>query len=511
MYAVTAKDRFTKLDANRTNFIDRCESYAKVTIPRICTEDEYDQNMDELTYDYQSTGAIAVNHLANKMILSLFAPSRPFFRIEVEEKVKNELLGQTGLSEQQLGEELAKSERKAIRVLEKRSIRPKLLEGVLHLIITGNVLLVLEKEMVRIMPIKSYVVKRDSAGNILEIITREKLEFSQLEEEVQKELEENSSTHKGLYKEDSYCEREVCLYKWIKFRGKQSTLTQWVDDFKLPEAYSGKWPSEECPYRAITWSLSDGADYGTGHVENFANDLHQLSILSQAQSEAAIQASQFRWLCDPEGMTSVQDLQNTRNGDAIAGKQGDISIVVPETAISLQYLPPMIQQLMRNIGTGFLMNTAVTRDAERVTAEEIRAQINELETGLGGAYTRIAQDLQLPLSRWLLKEIGVKIGNNTIQPVIVTGLDALSRNGDLENFAMWIRDMGQIETLPPELLGRLKLDNIASHLASARGIKSSDFVMSQAEYQQRKEEAMATQQQQAQMGVPAGAMAQPPM
>ena len=59
----------------------------------------------------------------------------------------------------------------------------------------------------------------------------------------------------------------------------------------------------------------------------------------------------------------------------------------------------------RRLGAAFLLNTAVTRDAERVTAQEIRMQAQELESSLGGVYSRLANELQLPLAKRLLQEI----------------------------------------------------------------------------------------------------------
>ncbi|WP_416142518.1 portal protein [Escherichia coli] len=47
-------------------------------------------------------------------------------------------------------------------------------------------------------------------------------------------------------------------------------------------------------------------------------------------------------------------------------------------------------------------NSAVQRTGERVTAEEIRYVASELEDTLGGVYSILSQELQLPLVRVLL-------------------------------------------------------------------------------------------------------------
>ena len=45
----------------------------------------------------------------------------------------------------------------------------------------------------------------------------------------------------------------------------------------------------------------------------------------------------------------------------------------------------------------FLLNTAIQRDAERVTAQEIRYMAQQLETAMGGIYSLLSQEFQLPL------------------------------------------------------------------------------------------------------------------
>lgn len=46
-----------------------------------------------------------------------------------------------------------------------------------------------------------------------------------------------------------------------------------------------------------------------------------------------------------------------------------------------------------------LLNSAVQRNGERVTAEEIRYVAGELEDTLGGVYSLLSQELQLSLIR----------------------------------------------------------------------------------------------------------------
>ena len=64
------------------------------------------------------------------------------------------------------------------------------------------------------------------------------------------------------------------------------------------------------------------------------------------------------------------------------------------------------------------MNESVQRDAERVTAEEIRLMAEQLESGLAGVYSMLSQELQLPLIKrvlFLMEQAG------EIPPILLTG------------------------------------------------------------------------------------------
>jgi hypothetical protein len=154
------------------------------------------------------------------------------------------------------------------------------------------------------------------------------------------------------------------------------------------------------------------------------------------------------------------------------------------------------------------MGSAVTRDAERVTAEEIRMQASELETAYGGVYSRLAVDIQLPLAYWLMGRVGLGLkGSSGVSPTIVTGLEALSRQGDLEDLRLWIADLAAMANLPEGLSVRLKWDALASALAAPRRISVAQFLKSDDEVakEQQAARAQALQEQAAMTGVQSAA------
>jgi hypothetical protein len=138
------------------------------------------------------------------------------------------------------------------------------------------------------------------------------------------------------------------------------------------------------------------------------------------------------------------------------------------------------------------MGTGVVRDAERVTTEEIRLTANELETAFGGVYSSLAGSLQKPVAEWLFNAIDLKLSGTDLEVTIVTGLDALSRNGDLENFRLAMGDMAAVTSVPPALSARMKWSEIASFIGQGRGIDLARFLLNDEEFGQ----LQAAQQQQ---------------
>lgn len=484
----TALGRWQQLDAKRTGLITRCERFAALTLPSVFPEDSYDEGQDQLSQSLNSIGAQAVNNLVNKMVLAMFAPSRPFMRLDLPADQKEKILKALGMTEQQFKEELSVAEKEMVRFLDGTGSRPKLFDLFAHLIVTGNALRLTEGNSMRVISLRDYVVRRNIRGEVIEIILREEVCKDELPEDLQPFLNSKDS------------DENVSYFRWWKWDGKLFQETQWLDAVKVdvPGA-TGQYKRKDMPIQAHTWRLADKRHYGIGHVEDYIGDFEGLNDLTEAEVNGAILASEFRWLVNPGGLTRPEDFQRTGNGAALPGVKGDLELVnAAAVAGALQVVSASAEKYVRRIGIGFLLSGAVQRDAERVTAEEIRMLANELETGLGGIYSRLAVDLQLPLAYWLMAQVGGSVFKGSdFEPTIVTGLDALSRNGDLENMQLFLQDVVQITAMPPEVQQYLKLDNIFSALAAGRGLRASEYINNQGTVDGQNAQAVEQQRAQA--------------
>lgn len=478
---LTASQVWQRLYGIKQPMMTRIERYASLTIPKICLPLGFVAESTDQTHDYQSVGAQGTNHLTNKIMLALFAPSRPFFRVGVDKSMVDEL-ATGGITPEMVAPILAKMERDAVAELDTRGQRPKLYTLCRHLIVAGNVLLHLGKKELRVLGVRNWCVKRDNMGRVHTLIIKECLKYDELDPEVRAVLV-------GRYVDDTVVDH----YKLLRrLPSGDLGMSQWVNESRLPVKFDGKWSDENCPYRVLTWDLDDESDYATGLVEEYAGDLEALSILSESVVDGAVLGTEYRWLVNPTGQTSADDFNKSENGDALAGLPADIAPTQGGNPNAIKVADDVMQRYEKRIALGFLMQSAVTRNAERVTAEEIRQTAQELETSFGGVYSALAQIVQKPIALWLLKDIGgAQFKDTKFTVSVITGLDALSRNGDLENLRAALADLAGTIQLPPEVLGRIKFGPLLKFIGDGRGIDLAPYIMDDAEYSQ----SQATQQQ----------------
>lgn len=487
----TAKSEFDFYDGQRQTMLDRFERLAQLTIPSVFPDDDYDAQQDQLTNGSTSLGAQAVTHLTNKLMNAMFAPSRPFFRLSLDNALIQKYVQQLGVEESVITDSLAQGERDAMMELEREGCREALYEGVTHLVEIGNVLMDMSEDTLLFVSVRNYIVRRNAKGVPVLIIIRAKHRYEDLEPEAQKAYEDAGRT--------CQYDQEVCTYKMIKLVKGMYRESFWIEDINLGEKFAGKYKPENVPYRPLTWRLPLGQHYGVGRCEEYANDLGTNDLISEALSDGAVLASQFKWMVSPNGITRPEDLTQSTNGATLPGVEGDVALVFANIGQQLTSALGIGQEYQRRIGAGFLMNSAVTRDAERVTAEEIRLQAMELESSLGGVYSRLALSIQAPLALWLLRKAKVQIKGTMIKPVVITGLDAISRNGDLERMRAFLNDVALLDNIQPQTLATLNRTNIVSDMAAGNGVDKGRYVLPPSQQQQNLQDAnQAALEQQAQ-------------
>ena len=486
-----ARERYSQLESGRTQFLDVAVEASELTLPYLVTRDDNYKGKRTLLQPFQSVGAKAVVTLSAKLMLAMLPPQTAFFKLQIrDDKVGEEIDPQT---RSELDLSFAKIERNIMEYIAASSDRVVVHQALKHLIVSGNALIFMSKDGLKHYPLNRFVVNRDGNGNVLEIVTKEMIDRKVLGLERQVPSKEAN----GDYSSDED-DAEVYTYVRLDEGSGRWLWHQEVDGEVLPGSRSTA-PKNASPWLVLRFNTVDGEDYGRGRVEEFIGDLRSLNGLAQALVEGASVASKVIFLVSPSATTKPGTLAKAGNGAIIQGRPEDVGVVQVGKTADFATAANLSTQIEKRILEAFLVMNV--RQAERVTAEEVRLTQLELEQSLGGLFSLLTVEFLIPyLNRILLvMQRGNQIPRlpkDLVRPKIVAGVNALGRGQDQQALTQFIGTIAQ--TLGPDALQRfIDPTEAIKRLAAAQGIDVLNLVKSpetmEAEMQQQ--QAMATQQQ----------------
>jgi hypothetical protein len=435
---------------------------------------------------YQSMGSQGTNNLSAKLLMALFPPNQSFFRLLVPQSVIEEAGG--GALKANIEEGLAKIEREVNSEVETSTSRVTIAETLKHLIVTGNYLLqMLPSGAVKGHRLDRYVVKRDPAGNLIELLVREKVSPAVLPKEFLAAIKSRTDATQR----DSLTPLDI--HTWVRREDGKYHVHQEVVGETVPGT-SGTYPLEACPFIPLRWTKVDGEDYGRSHVDDCFGDLRSLEGLSGAIVEGAAAAAKVIALVDPTGITRKEDIANAPNLAVRAGRASDVTFLQLQKSADFGVAMQHSATIERRLSAAFLMTRSVQRNGERVTAEEIRLLASELEDALGGVYALLAQELQLPFVKVLMARLAkaqrIPELPPTVKPAVVTGLQALGRNHELNRLMTFASAATSL--LGEAAVREFDANKVMRKIATSTGIDPSEVLKSP---EQRQAEEAAAQQQ----------------
>lgn len=421
-----------KLSRKRNGFLDRAKGFARLTLPYLLNEPGHNESSQN---GWQGVGAQATNHLANKLAQVLFPAQRSFFRIDLTAEGENELAKQ-GFEKTQMASLFATIEKSAMKGLESRQFRPAVVEMFKHLIVAGNCMLFRPTEgAIQSVPMSQYVVSRDTNGDLLDIILLQQKSLRTFDAATRAIIQ---AAMKGKMKKE---DDEVKLYTHACYDGDGFwKVRQSAED--IPVGKESRVKTEKLPFIVMTWKRSYGEDWGRPLAEDYSGDLFVIQFLSEAVARGSALMADVKYLIRPGSQTDVNHFVNSGTGEVITGVEEDIHIVSLGKYADFTPISAVLEVYTRRIGVVFMMESMVRRDAERVTAVEIQRDALEVEQSMGGAYSLFATTAQRPLALWAMQEVKSTFTSNLIDPVIITGIEALGRMAELDKLAQFAQYVG---------------------------------------------------------------------
>jgi hypothetical protein len=486
---------YMKYTTLRDPYLRRARDCAALTIPTLIPPSDEANAHTKYTTPYQGLGARGINNLASKLLLALLPPNSPFFKYSIDDFQLAELAEREDMRTQ-VEEGLNKIERAVMNELEVTAVRISLFEVLKLLLVSGNCLLFMEDAGgVRVFPIHRYVVKRDPMGNVLEMITKESTSQRALRPEV---LQACKVDVVASNPEHLSVDEKLDIYTWIRRDPNQPTkkwlIYQELNGETIPGS-EGEYPIDRSPWLPLRWNKLDNEDYGRGFTEEHLGDLMSLETLTMAIVQGSAAAAKVLFLVKPNGSTSVKVLAEAPNGAIRQGDAEEVTVLQLNKFHDFRVAQETMQMISQRLSHAFMLNSSIQRSGERVTAEEIRYMAGELEDALGGVYSILSQELQLPLVTLTMEKMSrqkrlPKLPNE-VKPKITTGLEALGRGHDLNKLQVFFQ---HLSPLGPEALGMyMNISNYIKRVGTSLGIDMSDLLNSQEEINQAQQQAQMQQ------------------
>ena len=466
---IDIKERYQLLDSLRLNKLERARYCSSLTVPSILPPEGWTEQM-QLPQPFSSVPARGVTAMASRMLSALLPLNdMPFFKFELA----------TGVNpDPEIDRYLEELSYQVYNKLASGNLRESIYQALQHLIVVGDVMIIMEDDMnFRLIRLDRFVCRNDVYGQMEECIY---IEYETLPEA----NTDTSALVLGTSDEEDKQGYRV-IYNRLVMDGDIWKLTRQDSNGNVLEG--GEYVAP--PFIMLKWSTIPGENYARSHCEDLIGDIKTLEAFSEALTRGIAAASTFWMGVDPAGITEIDDIVGTPTGGFVAARPNEVHTISPATTINPQIqATQMGVDILRNeVGRAFLLDSASIPSGERVTATAVRMIGQELEHVLGGAFSAIARDLMEPIVKrtvFLMTSNGqiderlqeMFTNEDLLSVQIVTGLQALSRDSDLQK----LMQMGEmVRNLPEPAAMLFKWDEYGKALITSLGFPANNWIKSE--------------------------------
>ena len=464
---------YKEMESDRKQYETRAETIAKLTLPYAIRANGSSGSSPMDDTHSQSFCGRAVNTLKAKMGMALLPPSTSSFRIVPDAQTMAALSMGEG-SDQDMADvnRLIAGATTIINAeIENQQIRESLFDIIVQLIIVGSVIVEkVEGDGIVMHTLKNFVVDLDRRGRPLAMCVKEVSKRPPVDFTPKQEKEEYE-TYVMLWKSDEQDDT------WI--------MTQDVDGEPYGDEKSYK--SDKLPFKYLGWTWMTGDYSHRPFAEDYYKDMESIDALSSLMGDGSIIAGKnIIFVNERGGRTRKDDVANSSNGAVIDGSAEDVTAFRSEKGQDMQIVASYLAELKREMASSFLLNESATRDAERVTAEEVRFMAQELETSsLAGIYSKLSREWQGWLIDMIQDELSLDFGS--LQTNVITGLDALGRNVETQKLDGVMARLGNYE-----LQAWMKEAELVNRILAQAGVDPNNLIKTPDE---KSQEDQAAQEQ----------------
>ena len=492
----TAASAYGRMRADRDPFLQRARRMSEVTIPYLFRPEGEAGSSDELV-PWNTLGAFLVfTNMGPKltdalfpagippMLLSQSAKTRAAMRAIPDPDQRETLSTQIDAGLVQVGKDFAEC-------MDEDGDRGYHSIAALKLLVGGNHGFQFYRDgTMRGISLDRFCVQRDPSGSLIEFAIEDPLSFHTLPDDIRAMVEE-----KGYVAAEARPKNVICVYTWGRLRDGMWHISQEVFGAKVPGSERALLP-DALDYLFVPFILLDGEDYGRSYVEMYEGDLQTNEGGTQTITEGSAAIARFIQFVHPGGLTSKKAVEQAANGAVLTGRAEDVTTLITNKAADFQSQQYVMTSATDRLNKAFLVGNR--RQGERVTAEEIRADIQDLQSQLGSVYSQLVVNYQAPYARLKLAALQrtkrvQPLPKGAVKMTILGGLAALGRSAMLNALDSLLQGTEQLfgPEAVSQALGPKSIRTYFNRRAAALGVSTDGLIPTEQEA-----EAAAQQQQQ---------------
>lgn len=487
---IGARALYMRWSPDRDAYLRRARQCALLTIPSLFPPEGWTSTSD-LPTPWQGIGERGLRNLASRLLMTLLPVNAPLVKMGLhpaaalqlrDTATKGDFDNAFSVVEQTIGAEV-----------EAAGSRVPMFETIKQLLVAGNALTNFTPDgSIRTFRLDTYVCRRDASGKARMIILHRKLDRDGVDPQILLAVGEMTVLPSTTTADDS-----VDVYTVIRRddASKLWRIHQEINDKIVPESV-GSDPLDSPSWVSARMMVTTNEHYGRGYVEEMLGDLQSYEGLSRHMIEGAAAMAKLLIVRKPGSSITAKDLKKP-NLSIVTGKPDDISTVSLDKYGDFRVALELSRDIRERLEHSFLLKSAIQRDAERVTAEEIRTMAAELDEGLGGIYSSLGQEVQRPFVVFQVRRArdenlmpAILADPKKVRLTLTTGLQALGRSSDLSKLRGALNDLASVGQLA-ETLPELNREEAASRIFAAWGVNKEDLLKSAQD--------VAAEQQQKQM------------
>lgn len=494
-------EHYSKITTGTTLPLHACEPDGTKVIPQLNLEAV---KPEEGSSDLPNS---AIENFTAKLQKTLFPDNRAFFAFNAPEEAKV----QSGADKTDINRNLESAVNAIMTLLKDKklySILPKVFENAT---VIGNALVFMgykKSDPIQFISPADFVWRRTASGTVKELIIREVIALEDIvDKELRRVLENDIGYDMAQYKTEtnnlSTQPRSIQKYTYVYFEDNGTqVISEYVGKFKVGKEIRRS--AKEPLFLPIAPDLPLKAQYGVGKVKGAVSSILQIRSASKTWARHNSLISDLKIGVAPSASNAIKAMAKQRTSNHVVLNDPKDMQLMPWGNVNMSSVEMSYENAKQDLSRIFLMQQGVTRQAERVTAEEIRRNAEELNAANSNLISAYESQLQGPLVQYALYHLdieneegdSIKDALEDLDVKLLTGTEAIGRVSQSDNVTTMLQEATLLGGVPEHIARHMKINNILNILAQGRGLPSDEIVKSKQELQAEQE---AAQEQQAQL------------